>query len=212
LRDLRVLVVAAVVVLSASIVLGTKWIGTRRECARTERSVADVQAETRELTTLLEEERLRRAELPPHLRGHGPGGIRADVEDLFFDGPTAARSALSLTLEAHGAGFDHWRYESDDVLVPDRFPPDTGEMEDESGGAGGLPVRSRVDLTQWPLTFQLETDWDSVVDLLARLEESRPAFGVERLSVEPHRDSAGRLTDRLAVKGEIHTYWFREEE
>jgi hypothetical protein len=207
--DFRFMGIVAAIAVALAAGLAGKWVGQRGGNARTRAEIAAVQAETAELAIRLDEEKLRRARLPAHLRGNGPGGLRAAVEDLFFDGPTAARSALSLTMEATGAGLSSWRYESEETSVPAWFPPDADGMED---GEAALPVRTRTRLVRWPLTFQLETDWESAVDLLARLEESRPAFGLEGLSIEPFRDDAGRLRDRLVVKGDLSTYWFQAEE
>ncbi|MEZ5066816.1 MAG: hypothetical protein R3B81_19045 [bacterium] len=203
--DVRIVGVVAGVLVIVAALGASRWLGWRAECARTDARIEQVRAETAELSSRLDDERLRRSRLPASQRGNGPGGIRAAVEDLFFEGPTAARSAMALTFEADAAGFTHWRYESDESAVVDRFPPESDAME-------ATPVRRRVDLVRWPTEFRLETDWTSTVALLERLGRARPAFGLETFRVEPHRDETGALTDRLVVQGSIATYWFVPEE
>lgn len=207
--DLRAAIAAVVVVLLLTGLSAHRLAELRNDHADARAESARVEMENLDLQARLEKQRAQQAALPIHERGLGPGGIQCAAEGLFFDGPTAARAALSLVVEADGAGFSEWRYESDHTHVVASFPP-AAESDDEMAAAS-RSGRSRVSLVQWPLDFWAVTDWESAVDLLARLADAQPAFGLETIAIEPYRDDVGELTGELSLRGTISGYWLEPE-
>jgi hypothetical protein len=206
LRDLRWLVPAALIAVAGFAAGGRAVFEKRAEIAVAERRTASLESEILDLEARVAEVRRDRELRRRTDRGHGPGGIRSDWEDVLFDGPTAARSALELVLAAETAGFDRLRYVAEEVRTVAKFPPAVDRDGDEGEDAPS-PIRERIDLVEWPIRIAIDSDWDSLVDLLGRLTEAEPAFALRGLEIGIRRDGRGDPIDGLSLEGEISTYW-----
>jgi hypothetical protein len=202
---------AAGVALLIGVGLVTKsTLEVRHARAETTRAIAATESEILELEARVERERVEREAKIRFDRGHGPGGIRSPHEDLLFDGPTAARSALELVLAAERAGYEHLRYTAEAPRALAVFPPEVdSEMTDEAPSRG--PIKDRIDFVEWPIRLTVESDWSSIVDLVSRLTTARPAFAIRTLDVQVLRDGQGNVIDRLALDAELSTFWLQAE-
>ena len=55
-----------------------------------------------------------------------------------------------------------------------------------------------------------ESDYASLLKLIARLTSSQPAFSIRDWRLESVRDERGDVTDRLSLHGELATFWLTE--
>lgn len=202
-NDVRIAAGGFVIAFAIAIALFVRWSGTVAETRAAVTASAALSAEISDLELRLEDVRRERAALSPADRGHGPGGLRCDDERWFFEGPTAATSALDLIAAADLAGYVRLGYEGDDTAVPATFPPPDAE---------DLPVRGRVDIVRWPVRFRMETSYPAVVDFLERISGAEPAFALESLRLRVARDGRGDVQDRVVVSGVLAGHWFRARE
>ena len=202
---------AGVVVLLVGLSLVTKGIfEVRGERVEVASLAAATSAEIVELEARVESERKEREAKIRIDRGHGPGGIRSPREDLMYEGPTAARSALELVLAADGAGYDHLRYVAETPRTLSVFPPELNvDSTDET--AAHNPIKDRIDFVEWPIHLTVESDWESLVDLTGRLTTAEPAFAIRSLDLQILRDGQGNVIDRLSLDAELSTFWLQPE-
>lgn len=108
---------------------------------------------------------------------------------LFFDGPAESEGALLLVRCAEEANIRRIAYESSAT-------EETGRLEDGASAA----------ILEWPVEVSASGTYTEILELLTRLAKSRPAFGIESLSIKVVRNDDGEVVDELQLSASLATF------